>query len=92
MPQAARDIADAWRHHDKLALARLTPTQRNAQLDARDALIDVVDDYRRAADQKGQDVRQGPEWQVVAAMRDLLEDIRDTALYACREDDRHGRA
>lgn len=91
MPDVARAIADAWRQHDKLALAAMTPTQRQAQLEARDVLFDLVDDYRRAAEQQGIDVDHVPEWQIVAAMRDLTEDIRDTAGFACIDDDRHGR-
>lgn len=92
MPHAARAIADAWRHHDKLALARLTPAQRRAQLEAREVLLDLVEDCRQAAEQRGHDVDQAPEGHVVAAMGDLLGEIRDAALYACLDDDRRGRA
>lgn len=92
LSDAAQAIADAWRRHDKLALAGLTPVQRNAQVDAREALLDLVDDYRRAAEQEGEDVDHDPEWQVVAAMKDLLKDLHHTALYAGLDDDRHDRA
>jgi t-SNARE complex subunit (syntaxin) len=42
-------IRDAWVEHDELALAGLTPAQRQAQCDARRELFDFVDDYREAA-------------------------------------------
>ena len=81
-------VADAWSEHDEVALARLIPQQRRAQVDARCALHDFVDDYQDAGEESDeQAVYHSPRWQVVAGMKDLLAQIIATAEDACSEDE-----
>jgi hypothetical protein len=85
---AAMLVRDGWMEHDELALAGLTPEQRQAQLDARMALYEFVDDYREAAKEREEHaVYHAPEWKVVAGMKDLLDGLLGTALAACMRDD-----
>jgi hypothetical protein len=91
MQLVAGAVADAWDDHDEIALTGLTPEAREAQLDARQLILDFIDDYREAAKERDEHaVLHAPEWQVVAGMRDLVEQMRDTALMLCRRDDRDG--
>jgi hypothetical protein len=84
-------VADAWEDHDEIALAGLSPEAREAQLDARQLLLDFIDDYWEVAKERdGHAVFHAPEWQVVAGMRDLVEQMRDSALALRRRDDLEG--
>ena len=77
---AAIAVADAWSEHDATALARLTPEQRREQYEARWTLLQFVDTYREAAKlTHDQAVYHAPEWQVVAGMKDLLEQMTGDA-------------
>lgn len=64
-------LIDDWTAHDRRGLAGLTEQQRAAQHAARRALYDYVDGLWEGAKAAGLDPAVRPEWQAVAAVRDL---------------------
>lgn len=74
MGYAATLLASEWSQHDEIALARLTPEERERQGDARLELHEYVSDYwENAKERLGNVVYESPEWQCVAGMKDLLD-------------------
>lgn len=67
------DVWDAFVEHDQRALAELSAKGRREQYLAREALFDYIDEIWEGAKRRGIDPAVRPEWQAVAAMRDLAD-------------------
>jgi hypothetical protein len=80
-------LAEGFHVHDMAALARLTAAERAAQLDIRERLwwhTDQMWDHAKAEARKAQvrNPAQDPRYSAVAAMRDLLAELRAHAADA----------
>jgi hypothetical protein len=80
----AIEMADAFAEHDATSLAALDASGRAAQLQARQALYDYVDQIWENAKTRV-DPASRPEWRVVAGLRDLTNALVEQALQAQAE-------
>lgn len=80
----AIEVADAFAEHDATGLAALDASGRAAQLQARQALYDYVDQIWENA-KTCVDPARRPEWRVVAGLRDLTNALVEQALQAQSE-------
>lgn len=71
----AHDLWDAFVEHDQRALSQLSPKEQRQQHMARWALYDYIDEIWESAKRRGLDPALLPEWQAVAAMRDLADHL-----------------
>lgn len=78
----AIDLIDDFEVHDMAALAELTMQQRAAQVRARQQLYELVDAIWDAAKERGLSPADLPEYQSVAAMRDLSNQLVSHAQQA----------
>ncbi len=79
---AAIDIANAFHEHDMAALARLEPAQRAEQARARRALWLYVDAMWDSFKQAGLSPADLPQYDSVAALRDLAGELHSHATQA----------
>lgn len=81
----AIELIDAFTDHDGTGLAELDAAGRAAQLQARQALYDYVDEIWESAKERGLDPAARPEWNVVAGLRDLTNALVEQASQAQAE-------
>lgn len=75
-------LADRFHDHDMESLARLTPAERSAQLDARQRLWRYTDQMWDHAKAEARNPAQDSRFSAIAAMRDLLAELRAHAADA----------
>ena len=75
----AIELIDAFAARDAAGLAALDAAGRAAQVQARQALYDYVDQIWEDAKARGLDPAVRPEWNVVAGLRDLTNALVDQA-------------
>jgi hypothetical protein len=81
----AIELIDAFARHDATGLASLDPAGRAAQLQARQAFYDYVDQIWEGGKADGLDPAVRPEWNVVAGLRDLANALVEQASQAQAE-------
>ncbi len=79
---AAIDLLNAFHEHDMAALAGLSTAQRGEQFAARQRLCHYVDAIWDGAKARGLSPADLPEYNAVAAMRDLANELVDHAVQA----------
>ncbi len=72
---AVIDLLNDFHEHDMTALAGLSPAQRADQLAARQRLCDYVEAIWDEAKERGLSPADLPEYNAVAAMRDLANEL-----------------
>lgn len=86
LQEALQLVRDEFGQHDRNALARLTPDQREQQHQAREQMYRLVVTYWEQAKLDGLDLATRPEWQAVAGMLDLTVALVENAGEAQEED------
>jgi hypothetical protein len=81
----AIELIDAFIEHDTAGLAGLDAAGRAAQVQARQALYDYVDQIWEGAKTRGLDPASQPEWNAVAGLRDLTNALLEQASQAQAE-------
>jgi hypothetical protein len=81
----AIELIDAFTDHDTTGLATLGASGRAAQLQARQALYDYVDQIWESAKDQGLDPANRQEWSVVTGLRDLANALVEQAVQAQTE-------
>ncbi|MFB9178629.1 hypothetical protein ACFFX1_10855 [Dactylosporangium sucinum] len=88
----AIELIDAFIEHDLAGLAGLDAAGRAAQLRARQAVYEFVDEVWEGAKARGLDPATDPDWNAVAGLRDLTNALVDHASQAQADagDEDHG--
>lgn len=76
---AVAELWDALAEHDARGLTRLSPEEHRRQHEARWALYAYIDEIWEDAKQQGLNPAMRPEWQAVAAIRDLASFLASAA-------------